>query len=90
MFVIPRYTELAASKADLSLVLVALVGGSQPTVSPTEFWAHLSSMLDVSEGMASFCAWLGAPLAHERQDGRPSSSREVVGLEAEADLGSWS
>jgi len=48
-------------------------------------------MYEVSEGAASVCAWLGVSLARERQlDGRPSSSCEVVGLEAETDLVLWS
>ena len=43
------------------------------------------------EGAASVCARLGGNFARERQlDGRPSSSCEVVGLEAEADLVLWS
>lgn len=48
-------------------------------------------MFHVSEGAASVYAWFGAPTARERQqDGRPSLSCEVVGLEAEADLVLWS
>ena len=79
------------SGMDFSLVLVALVGGNRPAVSPTEFRAHLASTYEVSEGAASVCAWLGGNFARERQsDGRPSSSCKVVGLEAEADLVLWS
>ena len=74
-------------KADFSLVLVALVGGNQPAVSPEEFWAHLASTYEVAEGATSVCAQLGGSFARERRLG---SSCEGVGLEAEADLVLWS
>ena len=48
-------------------------------------------MFHVSEGAASVYAWLKGNFAHERQpDSHPSSSCEVVGLDAEADLVLWS
>jgi hypothetical protein len=87
VFVVPKNTELATPEADFSLVLVALIGGNQPAVSPEAFWAHLASMYEVSEGASSVDAWLGGNFACECQlDSRPSSSCEVVGLEAEANL----
>ena len=57
--------ELTAPGADLSLVLVALVGGDQPAVTPEEFQAHLSLRFRVSVGMARVCAWLQGPFACE-------------------------
>ena len=55
--------ELVASRADLSLVLIALVGGDQPAVTPKEFQAHLSSRFRVSVGAVGVCAWLGGHFA---------------------------
>jgi hypothetical protein len=50
--------EFAASGADLSLVLVTLVGGDQPAVTPEEFQAHLSSRFRVCGHSRGLClAW---------------------------------
>jgi hypothetical protein len=71
VFAVQRNVELAASRADLTLVLVALVGGDQSTVTPEEFQAHLSLRFRVSVGVAGVCAWLGEPFAREcQQDGQ--------------------
>ena len=59
--------DLAASGADLPLVLVALVGGNQPAATPEEFLAYLSSKFHVSVGEARACASLGGPVAREYQ-----------------------
>ena len=81
----------AASRADLSIVLVALIGGNHPIVSPVEFQAHLSSKFHVSEGAAKACAWLESLSACKRlQDGHSSSSCERAGLEDGTDLMLWS
>jgi hypothetical protein len=44
--VISRNAELAAANADLSLVIVALVGGNRPAISSEEVQAHLCAWLD--------------------------------------------
>jgi hypothetical protein len=62
VFVVQRNVELVVSRADLSLVLVALVGGNQLAVTSEEFQAHLSSRFHVSVGAARGCAWLRATL----------------------------
>jgi hypothetical protein len=59
--------DLAASSADLPLVLVALVGENQLAAMPEEFLAHLSSKFHVSVGAARTCAWLRGPVARECQ-----------------------
>jgi hypothetical protein len=63
VFVVHRNVEFVASGADLSLVLVALVGGDQPAVTPEEFQAHLSSRFRVSVGTVGDSAWLGGLFA---------------------------
>ena len=58
VFVILRNAELAATEADLSLVIVVLASGNRPTISSAEVRAHLSSVYRVSEGAASVSSWL--------------------------------
>jgi hypothetical protein len=58
VFVISRNAELAAAEADLSLVLVVLVGGNRPAISPAEVRAHLSSVYHISKGTTSVNAWI--------------------------------
>jgi hypothetical protein len=55
VLVISRNTELATTEADLSLVLVALVGSNRPAVLLAEVRDHLSSVFHVSEGATTIC-----------------------------------
>jgi hypothetical protein len=58
-----RIVEPAAYGADHHpVVLVALVGGDQPAVTPEELQAHLALKFRVSVGTAGVRPWLGAPL----------------------------
>jgi hypothetical protein len=69
------------------LVLVALVGGDQPAVTPEELQAHLSSRFRVSVGTAGVCAWLGGPFAREcRQDGLSSVAMQGGGQAVHPEL----
>jgi len=52
VFVVQGNVKLAASRADLSLVLIALVGGDQLAVTPKAFQAYLSLRFCVSLSMA--------------------------------------
>jgi hypothetical protein len=47
------------------VVLVALVGGDQPAVTPEELQAHLALKFRVLVGTAGVCAWLGGPFARD-------------------------
>jgi hypothetical protein len=58
-----RIVEPAAYGADHPpVVLIALVGGDQPAVTPEELQAHLALKFRVSMATTGVCAWLGAPL----------------------------
>jgi hypothetical protein len=70
VFIILRNAELAAAEADLSLILVALIRGNRPAISPTEVRAHLSSVYHISEGTTSVNAWI-----HRAYQGRSTSPR---------------
>jgi hypothetical protein len=58
VFVISRNAEVTPAEADLSLVIVALVGTNRPVVSLAEVWAHLSSVYRILEGTATVNAWI--------------------------------
>jgi hypothetical protein len=61
-----RIVESAAYGADHPpIVLVALVGGDQPAVTPKELQAHLALKFRVSMATVGVCAWLGAPFARD-------------------------
>jgi hypothetical protein len=59
--------DLAAFGADLSFVVVALVGGNQLAATPEEFLAHLSSKFHVSVEAATTCSWFDGPIARVPQ-----------------------
>nr|AWA44753.1 hypothetical protein SS91I14_000012 [Saccharum spontaneum] len=71
VFAVKRNVDLAAFGADLSFVVVPLVGGNQPAATPEEFLAHLSSKFHVSVEAATTCAWFDGPIARVCQQHGP-------------------
>jgi hypothetical protein len=53
--VIPRTRATDAAKGELASALVAMVGGTWPTVSPTQILQHLVIHFQVSESIVHVC-----------------------------------